>query len=218
MKTTDPGLFVIPEGFIELTRARTDTVTRCFGRKHTSRLTPDIISAEAANPQAKAGRTRRWTLAQRLLLRALRRGRLHAYLLRENQPVPLDASYWHEWEPSWRPFEVDPLGKQGERIHLLRGDEWESWLSGCGAAARQGSRTPVRTGTAGRPSSKHLYTAQLRAMHQNGTLPETVAATARALLEWLTSEHPDAPRPGPNALENNIRAEHRKLRGHKITP
>ena len=74
-------------------------------------------------------------------------------------------------------------------------------------------RSPRRTGTAGRPSSKDLCIERMKQLAKDGQLPKTLAETCRVLVTWLKEEHPDAPRPGPKSLENSIRAEYRRLQG-----
>jgi hypothetical protein len=148
MKESNPSLYVIPDGFIELTRAREEAVRRWFGHQYASELTPPMASLEAKRLGSKASRARRWELARRLMLRVLRRVRLRAYVLTQGgQASPLDASYWKEWEPSWRPFERDPRGRSGMSVHLLRSDEWEHWLRNPRSSPSRRARGQAPQGT-----------------------------------------------------------------------
>jgi hypothetical protein len=72
-------------------------------------------------------------------------------------------------------------------------------------------RSPRRTGTAGRPTSKDLCIERMKQLAKEGQLPQTLAKTCRVLLAWLKEEHPDAPRPALKALENSIREDYRRL-------
>jgi hypothetical protein len=70
----------------------------------------------------------------------------------------------------------------------------------------------VRTGTAGRPTSKHLALTEMTERHSRGELASSLAAEARALVEWLKKECKGSPVPTAHALENSIREEYRKLK------
>jgi hypothetical protein len=70
----------------------------------------------------------------------------------------------------------------------------------------------VRTGTAGRPTSKHLALTEMIARHSRGELASTLAAEARALVEWLKKECEGSPVPTARSLENSIRKEYRNLK------
>jgi integrase len=70
----------------------------------------------------------------------------------------------------------------------------------------------VRTGTAGRPTSKHLALTEMTARYSRGELGPTLAAEARELVEWLKKESKRLPVPTAHSLENSIRKEYRKLK------
>jgi len=70
----------------------------------------------------------------------------------------------------------------------------------------------VRTGTAGRPTSKHLALTEMTARHSRGELAPTLAAEAHALVEWLKKECQGSPVPTAHSLENSIRREYHKLK------
>jgi hypothetical protein len=83
---------------------------------------------EAAKKQGdKTGRSRRWSVATTLLLRALKYGKLAAFVLVNGQPQPLDPTFWRQWVNTWRPFAVNPLGKKGEPKYLLRLKDFGRW-------------------------------------------------------------------------------------------
>jgi hypothetical protein len=96
----------------------------------------------------------------------------------------------------------------------------------CGATGTAGGPEPaaaevcgaieaVRTGTAGRPTSKHLALAEMTARHSRGELATTLAAEACELVEWLKKERErlkGLPVPTTRSLENSIRNEYRKLK------
>ena len=66
----------------------------------------------------------------------------------------------------------------------------------------------------GRPTAKHLYTAELERRGGAKTLEDTAAAQARALHEWLGSDHPKVARGTVRTIENNIRAAFRELKAN----
>lgn len=68
------------------------------------------------------------------------------------------------------------------------------------------------TGTAGRPSSKHLALAEMRRRAGAGTLATGIKAESEALSAWLTQEHPQAPPATAKSLENSLRDEFKALR------
>jgi hypothetical protein len=71
------------------------------------------------------------------------------------------------------------------------------------------------TGVGGRPSSKHLYLAELQRRADNDELAPSLASQARDLATWLATSHPNHPPAGAKALENAIREKYHAL---KIAP
>jgi hypothetical protein len=124
-RSSDPNLYIVPDGYIELTRALKKTVERLFGAKYVTPFTERSRKAEAVN----RNRERRWNAATDLLRRDLQSRKLRAYLRQNGVPNSLDPSHWSEWKPSWRPFAIDPLGKPDAPVYLLRCDDWEQWVS-----------------------------------------------------------------------------------------
>jgi hypothetical protein len=49
-------------------------------------------------------------------------------------------------------------------------------------------------------------------LHREGKLPDSVAQTARVLVEWLATEHPNESQAKAKSLENGIRDEYKALR------
>src|SRR6516164_2212638 len=83
------------------------------------------------------------------------------------------------------------------------------------AAEVDGAIEAVRTGTAGRPTSKHLALTEMTARHSRGELATTLTAEACALVEWLKKESEKLkglPVPTARSLENSIRNEYRELK------
>ena len=83
------------------------------------------------------------------------------------------------------------------------------------AAEVCGAIEAVRTGTAGRPTSKHLALTEMTARHSRGELATTLTAEACALVEWLKKESEKLkglPVPTARSLENSIRNEYRELK------
>jgi hypothetical protein len=72
------------------------------------------------------------------------------------------------------------------------------------------SATISSTGMPGRPSkSAQLIENEFRRRTDSGLASSILADEARSLLIWIETEHPEAPRPTPKVIENNIRAAHR---------
>jgi hypothetical protein len=76
------------------------------------------------------------------------------------------------------------------------------------AAEQSAKPKPVRTGTAGRPTSMHLVRPEHRRRIAAGEAKDTLAGEARDLREWLKQAYPEAPLPGLSALQNAIRDDH----------
>jgi integrase len=98
-------------------------------------------------------------------------------------------------------------------IEWLRADGIEPPLNWKPTAAEVcGAIEAVRTGTAGRPTSKHLALAEMTARHSRGELAPKLAAEARELVERLKEKCEGSPVPTAYSLENSIRTEYRKLK------
>jgi hypothetical protein len=73
--------------------------------------------------------------------------------------------------------------------------------------------TPLVTGAPGRPTSMHLVEREYRDRWQRGEAKTGIGAEAKALAEWLRTEHPDAPQLKPKTIANRLRHEHRRRAG-----
>jgi hypothetical protein len=70
----------------------------------------------------------------------------------------------------------------------------------------------THSGMPGRPTSRHLYEAELERRHTTGEMLPAVGQEAEALLAWLKSSHPNLAAGRPRSIENNIRDQHRALK------
>jgi hypothetical protein len=128
MTFVDPRGYILPHGFIELARAVYETVKLRFGESWTRNMTRAEEDEEARKPQSdKTSRSRRWDIAKRCLLRSFRTGELQTFILEGSTPLPLDPSYWRNWEPSWHPFWVDPMPTPDATVFLLRRAQLLKW-------------------------------------------------------------------------------------------
>jgi len=64
-----------------------------------------------------------------------------------------------------------------------------------------------KTGAQGRPTSINLIASELKRRRATGQVLVTQAAEAGALAAWLAQAHPDAPKAGPKAIQNSLRAK-----------
>jgi len=71
---------------------------------------------------------------------------------------------------------------------------------------------PYKTGLPGRPTIKHLINPELDRRASAGETRLTLEEEAKALQEWIASEHPDAPIPALQTIKNHIRAKYRIIR------
>ena len=125
MRSSDPNLYIVPDGYIELRRAQEETVKKLFRAKYVAPLTRPSINTELI----KGKRRRRWDAVSKLLLRDFVSGKLPTFLLKDGEAQPIDCSHWREWEPSWRPFVRDTLGIPGAPVYLLRHNDWQRWVA-----------------------------------------------------------------------------------------
>ena len=99
-------------------------------------------------------------------------------------------------------------GRQITKLLVLKSDVARWWPFGL--SQQPDISDPYRTGTPGRPSSKHLIEAEHAARWDRGEANKGIGDEAKALLAWLKLKHRKAPQPGLKAIENNIRDEHRR--------
>lgn len=74
---------------------------------------------------------------------------------------------------------------------------------------------PHKSGAPGRPTSAHLYIAEMQRRALAGKLLATLAAEARYLSEWVADNHPDMPQAKPDAVRATIRMRFWELKGKK---
>src|SRR5262249_46838940 len=83
-----------PVGFLELTRAIAAAVKEWFGTSWVSPMSKSDVKAEAAKERHdKTRRDRRWKVTRYFHVRALRSGRLNAFVLKDGKPQRIDASF-----------------------------------------------------------------------------------------------------------------------------
>jgi len=70
----------------------------------------------------------------------------------------------------------------------------------------------VKSGLAGRPSSKSLYLAKLHERAEACKLAVTLKAEAEFLFEWLKKTHPTYPASGISAIQNVIREDYKRAK------
>jgi hypothetical protein len=68
-----------------------------------------------------------------------------------------------------------------------------------------GPVTTYKTGSPGRPSSVHLIVPEADRRISTGEVPDSLAAFARSLSEWLKTTHPTAARMKQKTIENRLR-------------
>lgn len=71
---------------------------------------------------------------------------------------------------------------------------------------------PPKSGTPGRPTSAHLFKAEMERRASKGQLSPTLAAETRYLSKWLEDNHPDMPQALPTSIAEVIRSRYWELR------
>ncbi len=72
-----------------------------------------------------------------------------------------------------------------------------------------------KSGAPGRPTSAHLYFAEMERRALAGKMLDTLAAESRYLSEWVAKNHPDMPQAKPDAVRATIRMRYWVLKGKK---
>jgi hypothetical protein len=80
------------------------------------------------------------------------------------------------------------------------------------AAAPVGNQETLRTGFAGRPSSRHLLEAEMKRRAKVGDLKSSLREEARELADWLRLMHPKFPPATANTIRNSLADLYRELR------
>jgi hypothetical protein len=109
-------------------------------------------------------------------------------------------------EEHWRNGFDDALVDRG-------GDRWVRL-----SVEKSGVRTawpfddaPAKSGTPGRPTSAHLFKAEMERRAARGDLCPTLAAETRYLSKWLEDNHPTMPQALPGSIAEVIRTRYWKL-------
>jgi hypothetical protein len=126
-------------------------------------------------------------------------------------------SYPYFDDEHWRGGFDDALINRHEerwtRLMLEKGDVRARWPF----PVPEGPDDPDRhSGMPGRPGkARHLIEDEFMRRGQSGELAGSLALEARALLDWLSLNYPQHSRPTIRTIQNNIRAEYRRLKGTK---
>jgi hypothetical protein len=124
---------------------------------------------------------------------------------------------------------LPPEFARGEHFYMIVDDLWMSaprWLQWFGQVSKTppawlaflhpepDAATPVAmsTGTAGRPTSKHLLLKEMERRWRTGEMLAYLSREAAYLLKWLVEMHPTSPQPTAGSIENAVRARFRELR------
>jgi hypothetical protein len=155
--------------------------------------------------------------AAEALREALEAGKLsavgaEAFTGREPRPLePIAPSEWHFG------VELTPLGEMREvhRLLLRHSVTFQTaqvtalWSAETGGPALQPmplEDVPTdRTGSAGRPSSRHLVVHEFRRRAAEGELEPKLGAEAAYLSNWLSMQHPTLAQMAPASVGNAIR-------------
>jgi hypothetical protein len=177
----DPVRYILPYGFIELTRAYSETVRLRFGESWTREMTPAEEEEEGQKPQSdKTRRSRRWDVTKWCLGRSFLNGALQTFVLQNGTPRPLDPSFWRNWEPSWRPFLVDPMRTDNEPIYLLRHSDLLKW--------NKAVRPNVARRPTSEPKTREFIASYLRATIDGGGVPTQDGAWKKAKEDGLSPQ------------------------------
>jgi hypothetical protein len=112
------------------------------------------------------------------------------------------------WRNGFDDALVDRAGDRWARLSAEKSDVARLWPF---------EATPeTSTGLPGRPAlSRHLIRDELQRRGEANELEDGVGVQAKVLVAWLRSKHPHHPPPTPRVVENNIRAEYRRLKSMK---
>ena len=126
-------------------------------------------------------------------------------------------SYPYLDDEHWRGGFDDALINRHEerwtRLMVEKGDVRARWPF---PVPQGGDEAKCQSGLPGRPAkSKHLIEDEFRRRALSHELADTLAMEAKALLDWLKSDHPQYPRPTIRTIENFIRADYRRIKPTK---
>jgi hypothetical protein len=117
----------------------------------------------------------------------------------------IDEEHWqHQFHDSL----VSRRRDQWTHLMVEKGDVRAIWPFGSSAPI-------VESGSPGRPTSAHLYFAELERRADSGELDESIVQETKYLSQWLATKHPDKPQAKPKSIEAAIRTRYYDLRGRK---
>ena len=211
-----PG--ALPEGAMPLPEAiRRFVPDELWGKFECAEADDKRASKYYAIPEM---RTKSFCVALSDARRAVELAFIERLIGRDLTAIVQDDAPFGEWRPipadAWLRFHIkdlrgrDVMGHNIEltEVHVIEG--YNTQLL-----------EPMRTGTAGRPTSKHLVlgeldrliaTGELTRLIGSGELENTLDAVARHLVSWLKQSHPAAPQMAKPTMENAIRSEFRKFK------
>lgn len=108
------------------------------------------------------------------------------------------------WRNGFDDALIDRYRDHWTRLMVHKGDVREGWPFDATA--------PRPSGAPGRPSSMHLILDEFERRIEQGNVVKGLAAQARALREWLVTNHPREPRPTAKTIAERIRERYRKVR------
>jgi hypothetical protein len=84
---------------------------------------------------------------------------------------------------------------------------------GTDIAASETAVDPYRSGMPGRPTISHLIKGEFERRRDANITERTLEGEAAALASWARDTHPNAKTPSVKTIQNQIRHEHRRIRG-----
>ncbi len=108
-----------------------------------------------------------------------------------------------DWRGGFSDKLVDQYGDKWSRLMVLKSEIRDRWPFESDVA---------RTGTAGRPTSMFLVTAEFDRRREAGTLGNTLKEEANFLVEWLRLAHRHVPPVTVKTVENNLRHAYKRAR------
>ena len=142
----------------------------------------------------------RFFLIQELVTK-LRKGALFArgFLPNSLQILTVPAEWWTSVR-----LDLDANQAEANGTCLQGVLVYETVINGITVSPHEPPK-PRRSGFAGRPTSRPLMEAEMRARADRGELLPTLAAEARYLIEWLKNTHPEETPPGQSGAEGSLR-------------
>lgn len=197
------------------------------------------IATEGNVSDFAADDSARWAPAFKALLSAIGAGKVRVIGTREGNREPVEPYHFVDC-PVVLPYESDDLELVfGTTLHLKTytvdsEEEWRGTFND--SLVRHGSAVwsrlvvsnedvnrlwpfetpePPKSGTPGRPTSSHLFFAEMERRALLKILEGSVSAESRYLSEWLAVHHANMPQAKPKAVEQSIRDRYWVLRRQK---